>query len=283
MQTRPKFGPVVEALRRPRYEVIPLDGVEQAVLEHVPKEVTLTVTASPGRGVGPTLGLAEKLSGYGYRVVPHLAARLVRDEAHLAEVLDRVRGMGARDLFVIAGDASEPAGKFEDAGALLRAMDEAGSGVEEIGISGYPESHPLISDEVTIQAMFQKSPYATHIVSQICFDPGVIDAWVRTVRERGVELPVFVGLPGPVSNQKLLRISTKIGLGESARFLSKQRGWLLRMFLPGGYRPERLIQSLKPALEDPKLKVRGFHIYTFNELRDIEAWRRALIERFEAA
>ena len=113
MQTRSKFDPVVEALRRPRYEVIPLDGIEQAVLDHVPKETTLAVTSSPSRGVGPTLDLAESLSGLGYQVVPHLAARLVRDGAHLAEILDRMRGMGAREVFVIAGDADEPAGEFE--------------------------------------------------------------------------------------------------------------------------------------------------------------------------
>ena len=36
---------LAEALRRPRYEVIPLQGVEEAVVEHVPKDVKLTVTA----------------------------------------------------------------------------------------------------------------------------------------------------------------------------------------------------------------------------------------------
>jgi methylenetetrahydrofolate reductase (NADPH) len=284
METRPKPSRVVEALRRPRYEVIPLDGVEQAVLEHVPKEeVTLTVTSSPVKGVGPTLDLAERLSGHGYGVIPHLAARLVGDGAHLAEILDRVRRMGARGLFVIAGDADEPAGRFEGAVDLLRAMAETGHGLDETGISGYPESHPLISDEATIQAMFEKAPYATHIVSQICFDPGVIDAWVRAVRERGVGLPLFIGLPGPVSNQKLLRVSAKIGLGESARFLRKQRSWLPRLLLPGGYRPERLLRGLGPTIEDPGLGVVGLHIYTFNELGGIESWRRGLIERFGTA
>ena len=33
---------VAGLLRRPRYEVLPLDGVEESVLEHVPREVTLT-------------------------------------------------------------------------------------------------------------------------------------------------------------------------------------------------------------------------------------------------
>lgn len=284
METRQGSGRAVAALRRPRYEVIPLDGVEEAVLEHVPEGgITLSVTSSSNKGIGSTLDLAERLSGHGYRVVPHLAARLVRDETHLAEILDRVRNMGSRELFVVAGDAEEPAGKFEGAGPLLRAISESGSAPDRIGISGYPESHPFISDEATIQAMFEKAPHATHIISQICFDPGLIESWTRSVRARGVDLPVFVGLPGPVSNQKLLRISAKIGIGESARFLRKQKSWLLRLLLPGGYRPGRFVGELRPMLEDPELGIDGLHIYTFNELKDIESWRRGLISRFEDA
>src|SRR5918994_130909 len=94
----------------------------------------------------------------------------------LAESLRRLRYEviplgGVEEAIVIAGDAEGPAGKFEGAAALLGTMAEIGHDLEEVGISGYPESHPLISDETTIQAMYDKAPYATYIVSQICFDP----------------------------------------------------------------------------------------------------------------
>jgi methylenetetrahydrofolate reductase (NADPH) len=273
---------LVEALRRPRYEVIPLQGVEEAVVEHVPKDVKLTVTASPKKGIETTLEFAERLSNQGYQVVPHLSARLVVDEAHLKDILERLRESGIREVFVIAGDPDEPAGKFAGADELLPVMAEIGHDFEEVGITGYPESHPVISDEVTIEAMYDKAPHATYIVSQICFDPKVTADWVRRVRRRGVELPIYVGMPGSVSRQKLLRISRNIGLGESARFLKKQRSRLLRLFLPGGYSPDRLIRGLTPSLADPQNKVRGFHIYTFNEVEKTEAWRRKKLDRIEA-
>ena len=69
---------------------------------------------------------------------------------------------------------------------------------DEIGITGYPETHHLISDEETIQAMFAKAPMATCIISQICFDADVIGAWIAEVRRRGTSLPIWVGLPGTV-------------------------------------------------------------------------------------
>ncbi len=274
---------LAEALRHPRYEVIPLGGTEEAVVESVPKDIRLTMTASPARGIEATLDLTERLAGHGFEVAPHLSARLIRDEVHLGEILERLREAGVRDAFVIAGDAEEPAGKFEGAARLLEAMAEVGHHFEEVGISGYPESHPIISDEATIQAMYDKAPYATYIVSQICFDADVISSWARWVKRRGVALPIYVGMPGHVNRQKLMRISASIGLGESARFLKKHRSRMLRMFLPGGYKPDRLIEALEPSLVDPESNVAGFHIYTFNEVRKTEEWRRASLERIGAA
>ena len=270
---------LVEALRRPRYEVIPLPGIEDAVAEHVPKHVKLTVTASPKKGIEATLGLAERLSEEGFEVAPHLSARLVRDRVELGEILARLRGAGVRDVFVVAGDAPEPAGPFEGSAALLGAMDEIGHHLEEVGITGYPESHPLISDEETIQAMYRKEPYATYITSQICFDTDTINNWVMRVRRRGVGLPIFVGMPGAVGMAKLVRISSNIGLGESARFLRKYGNWFWRMFMPGGYSPDALVEGMTVSLGDPERKVRGFHIYTFNEVEKTERWRLGALER----
>jgi methylenetetrahydrofolate reductase (NADPH) len=90
-------------------------------------------------------------------------------------------------------------------------------------------------------------------------------------------------MPGVVNRQKLMRISATIGLGESARFLMKQRNWLLKMFMPGGYSPNRLILGLKGSLADPESNIQGLHIYTFNEFQKTEEWRREMLKRVEAA
>jgi methylenetetrahydrofolate reductase (NADPH) len=214
--------------------------------------------------------------------VPHLAARLIADEAELEELLARIAAIGCREVFVIAGDAPEPVGRFDGAAALLRAMAELGHGLEQVGITGYPESHAFISDETTIQAMFDKAPYATYIVSQITFDADVIATWLRRVRDRGVELPIYVGLPGPVDPVRLLRLSTRIGLGESARFLRRHGSWIRRLTMPRGYQPEWLLEHLGPALALPDNNVAGLHFFTFNEVEHAVAWRRSELARLEA-
>ncbi len=194
-------------LRNSRFEILPLDGIEETVLAHLETDVKVTVTASPRKGLDATLDLSERLVRAGYRVVPHLSARLVRDRTQLDEVLDRVLAAGIRELFVPAGDASAPAGEFEGAAELLEAMGSRRAEFEEIDITGYPESHHLISDEETIRAMFAKAPMATHIISQICFDAPTIADWIAEVRRRGTHLPMWIGMPGSVDYAKLMRIS----------------------------------------------------------------------------
>jgi methylenetetrahydrofolate reductase (NADPH) len=273
---------LIEALKRPRYEILPLDGIADEVIEHLPRGIKLTVTASPRRGLEASLELVERLSAAGYAVAPHLSARLVRDTAHLESLVARLRAAGVDDMFVIAGDTREPAGQFEGAAALLAAMGELRDRFADVGISGYPESHHVISDETTIEAMFEKEPMATYIVSQICFEAEVIATWVRRVRDRGTFLPIWIGVPGSVDNRRLLQISLKIGLGESARFLRGHGGWVRRLALPRVYTPTSLVRELAPSIADPVARIAGFHIYTFNELERTEEWRRQLVEQLIA-
>jgi methylenetetrahydrofolate reductase (NADPH) len=272
-------GALLAALERSRYEVLPLNGITDDVLAHVPPAIKITVTASPRRGLEPTLRVVERLASCGYAAVPHLSARLMRDRENLAEVMLRLQTAGVREVFVIAGDARHQAGEFADAAGLLYAMGEFRDRFREIGISGYPESHQFISDQTTIEAMFEKEPMATYIVSQISFDADVIVTWIRRVRERGTLLPIWIGVPGVVDNRKLLRTSLRIGLGESARFLRANRGWLRAFALRGRYMPTELLQELAPTFADPAARIRGIHVYTFNELERTERWRRELVER----
>ena len=274
---------LISFLRTPRYEVLPTESVEELVLANVPKEVTLTITASPRRGLDATISLAESLAKHGYQVVPHISARLIKDQAHLNEVLARVASIGRPEVFVVAGDAKEPAGDFPDSVSLLEAISAEPRGLRDIGITGYPERHSFIEDDLTIQAMWDKRRLATYIVSNLCFDPRTVKKWVARVRRRGVQLPIHVGLAGVADPAKLLRVSTRIGLADSARFLRGHSNWFVRMVQPGGYDPERFASGLLPDLAAPERKVVGLHFFTFNEIEATERWRQETLARLLAA
>lgn len=255
------------------YEVIPFKKTEQAVLSCVPKDVPLTVTASPAKGQDATVDLAVSLAGHGYSVAPHLSAQQVRDRAHLAQIVDRCREAGITDVFVIGGDPTDTPTEFKHAHDLLVALHELPHGFTEIGIGGHPEGHPSVSDDVLFDALADKASLATHIKTQIVFDPTVILKWARELKRRGIDLPVHVGVPGAVTRQKLLRVSGGLGIGESARFLKKQQSLLWRFFVPGGYSPDKIIKELVPHIGGADNGIAGFHIFTFNDLAPTEAWR----------
>jgi methylenetetrahydrofolate reductase (NADPH) len=270
---------VEAALRGASYEVLPLRNAEESVVEHVPRDVPVTITTTEAKGLTPTIELAEQLAGHGFDATPHLAARLVRDQAHLSDVVARLRDAAVDSVFVVGGDASEPAGAFPDALSLLEGVEAGGHHFRRVGIGGYPEGHGSISAELIERALERKAPYATHVITQLCFTAATTTAWARQVKLRGVGLPIRIGLPGAVTRQKLVRISAGLGLGQSARFLSKQHSMFWRFFLPHGYRPDRLVERLAPALGARDNDLQGFHLFTFNELARTEAWRQEWLAR----
>jgi methylenetetrahydrofolate reductase (NADPH) len=271
-------GVATALLEHARYEIMPTAAIEEKVVASVPRSVTITITASPTKGLDASLDLTERLRAEGYRVVPHLSARLVGGRAHLDDIVARLVACGVDDVFVPAGDADPPLGHYDSALPLLMELDELGRPFRDVGITGYPESHPSISDDLTVQAMWDKRKYATYIVSNLCFNAATVRHWIGRVRDRGVELPIYFGLAGPVEQAKLLRMATKIGVGDSVRVLAKHGNWLVRMGTPGGYEPTRLLRRAGSTLNDERANVKGLHVFTFNQLAETEAWRRSLLE-----
>ena len=138
------------------YEVIPFKKTEEQVLDNVPKNVRLTVTASPAKGQDATVDLTVKLAGHGYSVAPHFSAQQVRDRAHLADLVARCREAGISDVFVVGGDPTDTPTEFKHAHDLLVALHELDHGFTDIGIGGHPEGHPAVSEEVLFQALKDK-------------------------------------------------------------------------------------------------------------------------------
>lgn len=278
MRNKSRLRSVRALIRDARYEVLPTAKVEAAIVEHLPVGQTVTITSSPSKGLTATLDLAERLAGQGYHVVPHLAARMISGRAELAEIVDRLVGLGVDNIFVPAGDADPPAGVYAGAVDLLEDLATLGSPLAHVGVTGYPQPHPTIHDDVTVQAMWDKRRHATYIVSNLCFDPVVLRRWVQRMRTRGVTMPVLIGLPGPVERTKLLTMAAKIGVGDSTRFLAKHKATFARIASPGGYSPDRFLERMSGTLADSAAVVQGLHLFTFNQIPETEAWRRSLLE-----
>ncbi len=274
--TRAEAEALAGLLADPVYEVMPVGSGEEAVAA-LPAGARVTVTASPSRGLEPTVALAEALAAGGFAVAPHLSARLVRDKDHLGEVLERVAAAGIDRAVVIGGDAKVP-GDFPDAVTLLETMAGMGHPFTSIGVAGYPEGHAFIPDDVLAAALEVKQLHATHVITQLGFDPAAVAAWIRRARAAGVTLPVHVGTAGVAPLLKLARIATRIGIGDSIRFVTRQHGLLGALARPGGYAPDEFLTGLASTLLDPAARIEALHVYTFTQVASFEGWRREMLD-----
>lgn len=258
-------------LDAPRFELVPLPGAlsEARVL---PRGSTVTVTASPARGLDATISLAETLAERGYHAVPHLAARQIRDEAELVMIAKRLQYAGVSEVFVVGGDTAEPAGGFPDGLALLRALDRLTVRFPRVGVPAYPEGHPAIPRDVLWANLAAKQHYAHYAVTQLCFDADAICRFAAEAARRGIELPLVVGVPGAVDTGRLLRISLKVGVGDSLKFVRRNASVARQLLHPRGYRPDGLVRKLAARMRDGRCPVEGLHFYTFNQIGATVGW-----------
>jgi methylenetetrahydrofolate reductase (NADPH) len=256
----------------PQFEVLPFPSAEKEAAR-LPESARLTVTSSPRHGAGQTIDLAIALKALGHSVTPHLAARLVRDRDHLGILLRQLETAGIDELFVIGGDIHTPVGEFSSADELLPLIRERPHGVRRIGIAGYPEAHPLIDRAVLDAAFERKAAIADYVTTQMCFDADALLRWIRGLRDRGIELPVLIGMPGVVDRRRLLEVSIRIGVGPSLAFVREQRGFS-HLVWRGSHALDQLFDAIVPHLADAPLQIGGFHFFTFNRLVDTWRWDR---------
>ena len=260
---------LAESVREAYMEIFPTATIE-AKLDVLEPRSYVAITCSPTKGVDATLNMSERVADRGFQVVPHVAAKMVRDKAHLREIMARLDDTPISSIFVPGGDAAKPIGEYSTALELLRDIAEFEHRFTEIGVAAHPEGHPSVSDEVLTAELLKKQEFANYLVTQMCFDADIIGNWIRRIRDVGVTLPAWLGLPGVSERSTLIKTSLRIGVGDSLRYLKNRGKIAARLLQHKAYRPDDLLINLSPYLPDPTVNIAGHHIYSFNEVEKSE-------------
>jgi methylenetetrahydrofolate reductase (NADPH) len=242
----------------------------------LPPGTSVNVTFLGNEDPQSRIGACQAALARGLRPVPHLPARRLRSLTELEVTLAALQAEGVTDeLFVVGGDPTSPAGPFEDALSLIRTGILPEYGVTRVGIAGYPDGHPEISDETLWDALADKisalkeQSLGASITTQFGFDAMVVTEWIAEVRYRGFDLPVRVGVPGPAGIRRLLGYARRFGVRSSAGIVSKY-GFSLAN-LVGSAGPDRFIANLAGALTASHGEVAA-HFYTFGGVRATAEW-----------
>ena len=224
---------------------------------------------------------ATALQQHGFKAIPHVPARFVRDGQDLQRRVAAFASAGIDQVLVLGGGAPQPIGKFDAAIQLLETGVFESHDMRRIGIAGHPEGNPDISkihgEAALLAALKQKQAWLKEkniegfIATQFLFDAEPLAFWANGLREQGIDLPLHVGIPGPASLKTLVRYAALCGVGHSARFIRKQALNITKLLTVS--EPTEFVEQLaKLHFEKPELKIAGPHMYPFGGFDKLFAW-----------
>jgi methylenetetrahydrofolate reductase (NADPH) len=241
----------------------------------IPPGTRINVTFLGNEDMATRVAAARAIREHGFRPVPHISARRIGSTDALEEFLAALQAVGASEnLLVIAGDPAEPEGPYPDALTLIRSGTLQRFGARHVSVAGYPDGHPRIPDHVLWTALTDKAAaldgLGGGIITQFGFDSAAVLDWVEQARQKGIALPIRVGVPGPAGVRRLLAYASRFGVGTS-RGIARKYGLSLTNLM-GSAGPDSFIRDLRDGYEQNRHGEIRVHFYTFGGLKATSDW-----------
>ena len=259
-------------------EITAADGAALAsVLELLPPATEVSITCLPDEAADLRLAAATAVKAAGFIPVPHICARGVGSSTELTRFAQRATTEAGTDrAFVIAGDVAKPVGPYQDALAVINSGLLARHGFSRIGIAGYPDGHPHISQDALWAALqakrdsLKRQNHSYEIVTQFSFDKDAILAWLKRLRADGEQSLVRIGIPGPTSVRSLMSFAARCGVAASTKALAKYGLSLTK--LVGQTGPDRMLRQLQDELQPSVHGAVAIHFFPFGGVRRSLEW-----------
>lgn len=243
----------------------------------IPRGTRINVTFLGNENLRMRVDAARAVKRLGFVPVPHISARRLGSRPEFEEFLAALRAEGACDnVFSVGGDPTRPEGPYQDSLALIESGLLTEYGVRHVGISGYPEGHPAISEDILWAALRSKSEALAaqgldgSVITQFGFDVDPVQAWIEQVRDRGIAIPIRIGVPGPAGVRRLMSYAARFGVGTSASIARKYGLSITNLMGTAG--PDRFLGALAEGYDRGRHGDIKIHFYTFGGLRATSEW-----------
>jgi methylenetetrahydrofolate reductase (NADH) len=276
---------IAPLLRGYSVEISPTnEKIVDSAVERLDPGTEVFLTWIPGEDPLKAVAPAGKLRRAGLYPVPHIGARHLESTAQFDDLLGRFVGEGVDRALLIGGEREKPLGPYDSALQMMQSGLLQKHNIKRARISGFPEGHPAISEQMLGQSMVEKMKYGRsiglelQIVTQFCFEGPPIGDWLKRIRALGVDLPVRIGLAGPAGIATLTRYAMHCGVGNSIRALTKSSsfGKLLTERDPEPVIRELIAEAPNGDPFAPPFGLGGLHFYTFGGLKKTVEWVKAM-------
>jgi len=274
---------VVDFLQDYSIEVMPrtLEKLEN-VRDHLPEGTRVYIAHIEGTPIEDMVATAKRLANDGYRVMPHFPARIIKDEATLADWIARYQGeANVTEALMLAGGVAEPHGAFDSSMQLLETGLFDKAGFKRLHVAGHPEGNRDIDPKGGFanveSALKWKNDFNARtdadmaIVTQFAFDAGPIITWANDVQASGIDLPIHIGIAGPAKLQTLIKFAIACGVGPSLKVLQKRAMDVTKLVMP--YEPDDVVSALAAyKAANPGFAIEKVHFFPLGGIKTNAAW-----------
>ena len=169
--------------------------------DHFAAGTDVTITFLPGDNYRHNIETAVALRRAGFNPVPHIAAREMASRDMLDDFLTRLRGEAeVTRVLLIAGDVALTRGPFKSSRDVGASGLLEKHGIKSVSVAGHPEGHPYLDSADALGVLEawrdwgRETKIHVSVMTQFCFESAPILEWIAALNQRGIGLPVIVGL-----------------------------------------------------------------------------------------
>lgn len=248
----------------------------------LPKGTRVYIAHIEGTPIEEMVATAKRIATDGYKVMPHFPARIIKDEATLADWIARYQGEADVDqALLLAGGVTTPHGDFHSSMQLLESGQFDKAGFKRLHVAGHPEGNRDIdkdgSDKNVQDALRWKQKFSETtdaemaLATQFAFEAGPIIAWADALKDAGITIPVHIGIAGPAKLQTLIKFAIACGVGPSLKVLQKRAMDVTKLLLP--YEPTDVLGELAAhKAANPDFNISHVHFFPLGGIKTNANW-----------
>ena len=264
-------------------EVLPRTAANiESFKDILPINTRIYIAHIEGMPIEEMIQTAKRLQSEGFSVMPHFPARIIKNKSTLEEWIKKYQDeAGIDQALLIAGSVNNPHGVFENSMQLVETELFNKYNFKNLHFAGHPEGNKDIDydgstnnvDEALLwkQKFNERTDIEIALTTQFCFEADPVIKWANRMTEKGINIPIHIGVAGPAKLQTLIKFSIACGVGPSLKVLQKRAKDVKKLLLP--FEPNDFLETLaQHKKENSKFNITNIHFFPLGGINASADW-----------